>query len=61
MSTKPSPAPDTRKGYEKPTMRKLTPEQAKMLFLGEAKVGNDGASEMLELLYPDVSVQGKTP
>jgi len=56
MSSKPAPAPapaETRKPYEKPAMRKLSKEQARMLLLGEVMAGNEGASEMLELFYPE--------
>lgn len=38
------------KKYEKPTMRKLTPEQAKLLLVGYASVRDRGAKGLLELM-----------
>lgn len=45
----------TRKSYAKPALRKVTSEQAQLLLLGEASVGNEHAKELLEeLFYPDL-------
>ena len=49
----PSTAPDPRRIYKKPTLRKLSPQQATLLLLGEASVGNQDAKELLKLFYPD--------
>jgi len=47
--------PTVRKPYEKPALRKLTEEQARMLLLGEASAGNEDAKELLELFYPEIA------
>ena len=48
-----STATKTRKPYEKPTATKLTPEQAKLKLLGAASMGNQGAKELLEMMFPE--------
>jgi len=45
----------TGEQYQKPAVRRLTPEQAKLLLIGHASVGNRGARDILELLYPPES------
>jgi hypothetical protein len=40
----------TRKPYERPTLRKPTPEQATLFLVGHAYIGNQGAKELLELV-----------
>lgn len=45
----------TQKNYAKPTLRKLTPEQAKSLLNWHASRGNRDARELLELLFPQPS------
>jgi hypothetical protein len=40
-------APESRKQYQPPGLRKLTPEQAKLLLIGHASMGNEGAKELL--------------
>jgi hypothetical protein len=42
-----------RKPYEKPTATKLTPEQAKLKLFGHAMKGDEGGSELLELMFPN--------
>jgi hypothetical protein len=42
----------SHKKYEKPAMRKLTPEQGKLLFIGHASVGDQGTKDLLELMFP---------
>jgi len=44
-----------RKPYEPPKLQKLTPEQAKLLLIGRASVGDQDATELLELIYPEPS------
>ena|SRR5579864_562998 len=52
----PRPAKHSNRGtarpkkYEKPTIRKLTPEQANLLLVGHASVGHRGARDLLELM-----------
>jgi len=40
-------------GYEPPVLRKLTPEQAKLKLLGHLSLGDQGAKDLLDLLYPE--------
>jgi hypothetical protein len=42
-----------RKPYEKPTVRKLTPEQATLVLTGHAMMGDQGARHLMDLVYPD--------
>lgn len=37
--------------YKKPASRQLSLEQAKLKIIGHAVVGNQGAKELMELLY----------
>jgi len=39
--------------YQSPALRKLTPDQAKLLLIGHASMGDEGAREILELLFPE--------
>jgi hypothetical protein len=39
--------------YQKPTLKKLTSEQARMLIVGHASVGDQGAKDLMEVLFPD--------
>ena len=41
------------KKYEKPAIRKLTPEQGKLLLIGHASLGDQGAKDLLELMFPE--------
>jgi hypothetical protein len=52
MKKKPTSA-RPRKSYENPTLMKLTPEQAKLKLLGAANMGDQGAKELLEKMFPD--------
>ena len=38
---------------QKPTLTKLTPAQARMLIVGHASVGDQGAKDLMEVLFPD--------
>ena len=40
------------KPYEKPTLRKVTLEQARLLVLGNAVVGDQPAHELVDLIFP---------
>ena len=42
-----------RKSYEQPTVTTLTPEQAKPKLLAHAMKGDEGARELLELIFPN--------
>jgi hypothetical protein len=41
------------KRYQTPMLRKLTPEQASLILLGHASVGDQGAKDLLALIFPD--------
>jgi hypothetical protein len=41
------------KTYSPPKLNKLTPEQAKLLLIGHATVGDEGAKDLLDVLYPE--------
>ena len=41
------------KSYERPAVRKLTLEQARLLALGHVEVGKEVDSEFMKLLFPD--------
>jgi len=41
------------KTYSSPTLKSLTPEQAKLLLLGQASQGDQGAKDLLDVLFPD--------
>ena len=38
--------------YEKPAVAKLTPEQAKLKFIGDASNGDERAKDCLEEMFP---------
>jgi hypothetical protein len=42
-----------RKPYEKPTVTKLTPEEAKFKLIDHASRGDQGAKDMLEMMFPE--------
>ncbi len=43
-----------RNPYEKPTVKKLTPEHAKLKLLGAASMGDQGAKDLQEMMFPEV-------
>lgn len=47
-------AAKAKKPYEKPTVTKLTPEQAKLKLLGAASRGDQGAKDLLEMIFREV-------
>jgi hypothetical protein len=47
-------AKEPRKPYEKPTAIKLTTEQAKLKLLGHAIFGDQGAKDLLEMMFAEV-------
>jgi len=42
-----------RKTYEKPTLTKLTPEEAKLKLVSRASRGDQGAKDFLKKMFPD--------
>jgi hypothetical protein len=42
-----------RKPYEKPTVTKLTPEEAKFKLIDLASRGSQGAKDLLEMIFAD--------
>ena len=44
--------PTRKKTYSPPKLNKLTPEQAKLLLIGQAGCGDQGAKDLLDVLYP---------
>lgn len=41
-----------KKTYGPPKLNKLTPEQAKLILIGHASCGDQGAKDLLDVLYP---------
>jgi hypothetical protein len=37
--------------YQKPSMRQITPEQAILVLIGHATVGDQGAKELMEVVF----------
>lgn len=52
-------AEKTKKPYVKPTATKLTDEQAKLKLLGHAITGDQGAKDLLEMMFPEVPRKDK--
>jgi len=46
-------ADENPQSYEKPQLRKLTPEQAQLLLVGHASMGDQGAADLMELVFPE--------
>jgi hypothetical protein len=46
------------KTYSSPTLNKLTAEQARLLLLGHATCGDQGAKDLLEVIYPAFQSEG---
>ena len=46
------------KTYSAPRLNKLTPEQARLLLLGHATCGDQGAKDLLEVIYPAFQSEG---
>lgn len=40
------------KKYSPPQLRKLNPEQAKLILIGHAMAGDEGAKELMDLILP---------
>jgi hypothetical protein len=50
-----------RKPYKKPQATKLTLEQAKLKLLGHSVEGDNGANDLLRLLFPEVAPEKRKP
>ena len=48
-------SPRTRKPYERPTVTRLRPEQAKLKLLGHAGMGHQGAKDLMERMFHEAS------
>ena len=48
----PLQAETSKKTYSIPKLSKLTPEQANLILLGHATCGDQGAKDLLDVLYP---------
>lgn len=49
-----------RKKYSPPQVRKLTSEQAKLVLIGRAMAGDQGAKELMGLLFPGPGKPSRT-
>jgi hypothetical protein len=50
---KPDDGKKAKKPYNKPTVTKLTTEQAKLKLLGHAVMGDQGAKDLLGMIFPE--------
>jgi hypothetical protein len=51
---------DTRKPYSKPLFTQMSKEEARTFLLERANRGQQGAREMLELMFPDAKKASAT-
>ena len=49
------------KTYSSPKLHKLAPEQARHLLMGQAMCGNQGAKDLLAMLFPDPHEHERVP
>jgi len=47
------------KPYSSPKLNKLRPEHAKLIVIGAATVGDQGARDLMDLMFPDPNQYGK--
>src|SRR5258705_565602 len=47
-----------KKTYSPPKLNKLTPEQANLILIGHAGCGDQGAKDLLAVLYPPPEREG---
>jgi hypothetical protein len=47
-----------KKTYSPPKLKKLTPDQAKLILIGHASCGSPGAKDLLNVLYPSPEPEG---
>jgi hypothetical protein len=50
-----------RRPYSPPRLQRRTLEQAKLFLLGHAWAGDQGAKDLLEVLYPEPGAQSSEP
>jgi hypothetical protein len=50
-------SPAASKKYSPPQLRKLNPEQAKLILIGHAMAGDEGAKELMGLVFPEPGKQ----
>ncbi len=55
------PGPQRSTVYEPPRMVRLTPEQAKLKLLGHLSMGDEGAKDLLDLVFPEPVVESTSP
>jgi hypothetical protein len=46
-----------KKEYQRPALRRLSPEQAKLLLIGHATMENPGAKDLMQVVFPDPDVR----
>jgi hypothetical protein len=49
-----------KKTYSPPKLNKLTPDQATLLLTGHATCGDQGAKDLLDVLYPPARTRAKS-
>jgi len=49
-----------KKMYSPPTLNKLTPEQTKVILIGHSSSEDQGAKDLLDVLYPPLEPGGTT-
>jgi hypothetical protein len=46
-----------KKHYEKPGYKKLTPEQVKLILIGQFSLGDEGAGDLLQTIFSERNVE----
>jgi hypothetical protein len=46
-----------KKRYQKPGYQELTPEQIKLILIGQFNLGDEGAGDLLDQLFPESHTQ----
>ena len=54
-------ATENREPYEKPTASKVAPEEARLRLLGLATMGEQGAIDLLEMIFAKAPQKEPTP
>jgi len=52
---------EVAKQYQKPSLRKLSPEQARLILFGHATVGDPAAKELMELIFSEERAESSGP
>jgi len=50
----------SKKEYQAPIVRRLSSEQAKLLLLGHASIGDQGAKDLMNLVFPEPAMSKPT-